>query len=150
MCLIANKKEARFAKSDIVCYKAVEVTRDGFWRSVFGFSDRKFAFGKPVEEDSSRRAVYIPKWGFLKVGGGYFHSCASRGMCSYIVWEALNLFRCRNGRGDYPGAEMYVSVCECVIPKGARYYEDPYGNLASKSIIVGKPDTEPVKATCAS
>lgn len=143
MCLVAEKGSARIAKEDIRCWKAVSLNEDGSWGSAFLHNGRRFAFGEPAYEDSLRRAVYRRKSGTLEVGAGFFHACRERENCIFVVWNAANLFKYgKDESGDFR-KELKLVICECVIPKGTRYYCDGVNYLAAKSIIVNEPADEP-------
>lgn len=144
MCLYADKGSARIAKEDIHCWKVVGLNDDGSWGSAFLCNDRRFVFGWPAYEDPLRRAVYRRNSGTLEVGAGFFHACLDRELCIMIVWNAANLFKYGTGKGVGCRKELKLAICECVIPKGTRYYCDGVCHLAAKSIVVNEPADEPV------
>ena len=139
MCLITTRKKPFIAKEDMIVYKA--------------FSRRSMSY-----ENMFFTSIHFPKT--YEVGRIY--NTTMKIIDSEMTYDSVTVTERQelidNGKKVYaigPGfhaaelksrifSERQRFICECIIPKGSKYYIDNTGLIVSNSIIVSKLLREPI------
>ena len=136
MCLVATAGSLQTAENDIVCYKIV-IDKKDCWKSAFGVSQNFFPYNDElVEEGLPEEEIRRESYGHSKerfyVGRNYFHAFARHTDARSKVYSFCGLYQYLN-----------IDVCECIVPKGSKYYMGVGGlMLATTKIVVKSPNRD--------
>lgn len=125
MCFLTKNPQKRIAESDVTCYKVVYVHKKRINSYVRAF---------PYELNKK----YFQTIQFFK---NRFGSRADKGFHSYDKVEYIFI----KHYGLYIDSLSFQTdinsnerIVKCIIPKGAVYYKNEYGEIISESIIIKK------------
>lgn len=143
MCLITEQSKPKIAKENITCYKvllAIENDSNILYsspiRHFYFFEnnpnpDRYFEPSKPYwlfKDSEDLKPSYVDDKGVVhpnptsyKLYSGYFHMYKNYASAYYMVV-------------NHP--KMQLTVFECVIPKGAKYYIGDSGDIVADKMII--------------
>lgn len=130
MCLIAKNKNPLIAEDDIVCYKLlVQTTYRGEYRTPYKimYLDNKIIQGeKNLVAKGSEGIEPLCTPDRYKITGGFIHCYTDHEVatnCADII--DIKCF-------------IYVTVFECIIPKGTAYYKGNNWDICAKEIKLVK------------
>lgn len=117
---------AKIAKTAIICYKAMEK------RKVLGVY-KKGSYvtpyqGAKMERGKTYSAVIKAECAGSSIGPG-LHSCKKVRFCAGHMNNSTGLSKCKRSKSDI--------IVKCVIPKGARYYQNDIEYVSNKLKIIG-------------
>lgn len=130
MCLITKNKSPLIAEDDIVCYKLLVKTGNDY-RTPYKlmYLDNKIVYGKKnLVAEGSEDIEHLPLHGSCipdryKITGGFIHCYTDHETAIY-----------RADFFDNNECVVYVTVFECIIPKGTAYYKGNNCDICAKEI----------------
>lgn len=130
MCWSTNLQlEKRTASKDIKVFKVGNIV-DGQLMSYYqGFY---YDFNQPYRTDVIPTSYYGSY--FIYQG---FHSYNPK-KCKYIKADTTGWWIVKSGRIDLDTYDSTTNIIECIVPKGAEYYQNEHGEIVSNQIIINK------------